>query len=110
MLAAPDPDILAHAATSGQVIISADTDFGELLAVTGATRPSVILLRSADHLTPDQQATLLIANLSAITADLHAGAAVSIARGRLRVRPLPVHPPPDPPADHPRTQRPRKAW
>jgi len=97
MLTAPDHAILAHAATSGQVIISADTDFGELLAVSGATRPSVILLRSADHLTPDQQATLLIANLPAITADLDSGAAVSIARGRLRVRPLPVHPAPDPP-------------
>jgi predicted nuclease of predicted toxin-antitoxin system len=45
MLAAPDQAILAHAASSG-LVISADTDFGELLAVTGATRPSVVLLRS----------------------------------------------------------------
>jgi predicted nuclease of predicted toxin-antitoxin system len=95
MLAAADEAILAHAAGAGQVIISADTDFGELLAVSGATRPSVVLLRSADHLTPDQQATLLIANLPAVAADLESGAAVSIARGRLRVRPLPVRPAPD---------------
>lgn len=94
MLAAPDEAILAHAATAGLVIISADTDFGELLAVSGATRPSVVLLRSADHLTPDQQATLLIANLPAVACDLDSGAVVSIARGRLRVRPLPVHPAP----------------
>jgi predicted nuclease of predicted toxin-antitoxin system len=91
MLAASDDAILAHAATSGQVIVSADTDFGELLAVAGAVRPSVVLLRSADHLTPDQQAGLLVTNLPAVTADLDAGAVVSIARGRLRVRPLPVH-------------------
>jgi predicted nuclease of predicted toxin-antitoxin system len=97
MLAASDQAILAHAASSGLVIISADTDFGELLAVSGATRPSVVLLRSADHLTPGQQATLLIANLPAVAAELDSGAAVSIARGRLRVRPLPVHPAPDPP-------------
>lgn len=97
MLAAADQAILAHAASSGLVIISADTDFGELLAVSGATRPSVVLLRSADHLTPDQQATLLIANLPAVAAELDSGAAVSIARGRLRVRPLPVHPAPDSP-------------
>jgi len=90
MLNASDDAILVHAAAAGQVIISADTDFGELLAVSGATRPSVVLLRSADHLTPDQQATLLIANLPAVAADLDSGAAVSIARGRLRVRPLPV--------------------
>jgi predicted nuclease of predicted toxin-antitoxin system len=97
LLAAPDQAILAHAASSGLVIISADTDFGELLAVSGAARPSVVLLRSADRLTPDQQATLLIANLPAVAAELDSGAAVSIARGRLRVRPLPVHPAPDPP-------------
>lgn len=97
MLAASDQAILAHAASSGLVIISADTDFGELLAVSGATRPSVVLLRSADHLTPGQQATLLIANLPAVAAELDSGAAVSIARSRLRVRPLPVHPAPGPP-------------
>lgn len=96
MLAAPDEVIFAHAAGSGLVIISADTDFGELLAVSGATRPSVVLPRSADHLTPDQQATLLIANLPAVAGELDSGAAVSIARGRLRVRPLPVHPAPEP--------------
>jgi hypothetical protein len=79
--------------------LSADTDFGELLAVSGATRPSVVLLRSADHLTPDQQATPLIANLPAVAAELDSGAAVSIARGRLCVRPLPVHPAPDPPGN-----------
>ena len=91
MLGASDDAILAHAAAAGQVIVSADTDFGELLAVTGAVRPSVVLLRSADHLTQDQQAVLLVANLPAVTAELDAGAVVSIARGRLRVRPLPVH-------------------
>ena len=91
MLGASDDAILAHAAGAGQVIVSADTDLGELLAVAGAARPSVVLRRSADHLTPDQQAVLLVANLPAVTAELDAGAVVSIARGRLRVRPLLVH-------------------
>jgi predicted nuclease of predicted toxin-antitoxin system len=90
LLTASDEAILAHAATSGQVIVSADTDFGELLAVSGASRPSVVLLRSADHLTPDQQGDLLVANLPTVAAELEAGAVASIARGRLRVRPLPV--------------------
>lgn len=91
MLSASDNAILAHAAASGMVIVSADTDFGELLAVSGATRPSVVLLRSADYLSPDQQATLLAANLPMVAGELESGAAVSIARGRLRVRPLPLH-------------------
>ena len=90
LLSASDEVILAHALTSGQVIVSADTDFGELLAVSGASRPSVVLLRSADRMTPDQQAAVLAANLPAVAAELDRGAAVSIARGRLRVRLLPV--------------------
>ena len=91
MLGASDDAILSHAAASGQVIVSADTDFGELLAVAGATRPSVVLLRSVDHLTPGQQADVLLANLPAVTDELDTGAVVSIGRGRLRVRSLPVH-------------------
>jgi predicted nuclease of predicted toxin-antitoxin system len=90
LLRASDETILTHAAASGQVIISADTDFGELLAVSGASKPSVVLLRSADHLTADQQSMMLVANLPAVADELEAGAVVSIARGRLRVRPLPV--------------------
>ena len=90
LLSASDEAILAHAVASHQVIISADTDFGELLAVSGATRPSVVLLRSADRLTPYQQAALLADNLPAVAAELDSGAVVSIARGRLRVRLLPV--------------------
>lgn len=92
LLSASDEAILAHAVASHQVIISADTDFGELLAVAGATRPSVVLLRSADRLTPYQQAALLADNLPAVAAELDRGAVVSIARGRLRVRLLPVRP------------------
>jgi len=90
LLSASDEDILAHAVASLQVIVSADTDFGELLAVSGAAGPSVVLLRSADRLTPDQQATVLAENLPVVAAELDMGAAVSIARGRLRVRLLPV--------------------
>jgi predicted nuclease of predicted toxin-antitoxin system len=91
LVTAADEAILAYAATNELVIVSADTDFGELLATSrGAVRPSVVLLRSADHLTPDQQAALLVANLPAVADELKTGALVSIARGRLRMRSLPV--------------------
>jgi predicted nuclease of predicted toxin-antitoxin system len=60
LLTATDQGIVDYAAGNGLVIVSADTDFGELLAVSrGAVRPSVVLLRSTDRLTPDQQAALL---------------------------------------------------
>lgn len=75
------------------MIVSADSDFGEMLAARrGATRPSVVLLRSADRLTSDDQAVLLATNLPAVADDLETGAIVSIARGRIRVRSLPIVP------------------
>ena len=65
----------------------------ELLAASpGAKRPSVVLLRSADHLTPNEQADLLTANPPVVEDGLDTGALVSIARGRLRMRPLPIRP------------------
>lgn len=67
LLTAPDRAILDYAAANGLVIVSADSDFGELLAASrGATRPSVVLLRSADRLTSDEQAALLAANLPTV--------------------------------------------
>lgn len=91
LLAAADEAILRYAAVNELVIVSADTDFGELLAASpGAERPSVILLRSADRLTPDQQAALLAANLPSVSDELKTGALASIGRGRLRIRSLPV--------------------
>ncbi|HET9080081.1 MAG TPA: DUF5615 family PIN-like protein [Trebonia sp.] len=93
LLTAADRSILDYAAANDLVIVSADSDFGELLAARrGATRPSVVLLRSADRLTSEQQAALLAANLPAIAGDLETGAVVTIARGRMRIRSLPIVP------------------
>jgi predicted nuclease of predicted toxin-antitoxin system len=90
VLTAPDRVILDYAAADALVIVSADSDF--VAAACGATRPSVVLLRSADRLTSDQQAALLAANLAAVADDLEAGAIVTIARGRMRIRSLPIVP------------------
>ena len=71
-------------------MVTSDADFGGLLAVAGATRPSVVLLRSPDHLTPDEQAELLIAALPMVATDLEEGAVISLSRERVRVRSLPI--------------------
>ena len=44
LLTASDEEILGRAATDDRVIISADADFGTLLALNGLSRPSFILL------------------------------------------------------------------
>ena len=91
LLTAADQEILDYAAENELVIVSADTDFGDLLALSrGAVRPSAVLLRSADRLTPDQQAALIAANLPAAADELKAGALMTIARGRVRIRLLPI--------------------
>ena len=63
LLTASDRCILDYAAANDLVIVSADSDRGEMLAASrGATRRSVVLLRSADRLTSDEQAALPATN------------------------------------------------
>ncbi len=90
LISAPDPEILQAAAEQDRVLLTADADFGELLALGSLAAPSVVLLRSADHMRPAEQAALLAANLSAITEALDEGAIVSLSRDRIRVRSLPI--------------------
>ena len=92
LLTASDEVILAAAAEDNRVIVSADADFAALLALGHLAKPSFVLLRSADHLTSSEQAGLLLANLAAVSDDLEGGAIVTFARGRLRVRRLPIEP------------------
>jgi hypothetical protein len=54
------------------------------------TVPSLILLRSADHLSPIEQAALLLANLPTVAPDLAIGSVVSLSTSHLRVRRLPM--------------------
>jgi len=90
LLTAADPEILQSAAKEERTLLTADSDFGALLALGSLASPSVLLLRSADHLRPNEQAGIIAANLPQIVKDLEKGAIVSLTSDRLRVRELPI--------------------
>ena len=90
LAAADDETIFTLAAAEERVVVSADTDFGTLLALRQETRPSVILLRRISQRHPADQAALLLSNLPSLTDALEEGSIVVFIEDRIRVRALPI--------------------
>lgn len=90
MHAATDEAVFERAVLESRVVVSADTDFGTLLALREATSPSVILFRAVSLARADEQVGLLPRALPSIDAALRRGAIVILERHHLRLRDLPI--------------------
>jgi predicted nuclease of predicted toxin-antitoxin system len=73
-----------------RVLLSADTDYGEILARSGSPTPSVVLFRRIDR-SAESITSVLLANLDQVAEDLDRGAFVVIVETKMRVRSLPLH-------------------
>lgn len=91
MQSATDEQIFDTAAAEDRIIVSADTDFGTLLAARNENKPSVILFRRISGHAPDSQMRLLSEYVSELEEDLSTGSAVVIEETRLRIRSLPIN-------------------
>jgi len=88
--AAEDEVIFERAAVEDRVIVSADTDFGTLLALRQENRPSVILFRRSTDRRPGAQVAIILKHLDVIKGPLEEGSIIVFDQNRIRVRSLPI--------------------
>ena len=89
---ADDDAIFDLAAVERRVLVSADADFGTLLAMRSSRQPSVIQFRGEGSRKPDALARTLLANLPQLVDALENGSIVTFEPARVRVRLLPIGP------------------
>ncbi|NIM13223.1 MAG: hypothetical protein GTO45_14000 [Candidatus Aminicenantes bacterium] len=85
-----DEEIFDFAQKEERIIVSADTDFGTIIALRNEQFPSVIIFRRTRNRRPTEQVALLISNLEQIEVSLRNGSIVIIEDNRIRIRALPI--------------------
>lgn len=86
---APDGDIADYAREHGYILVTADLDFGKLLAADRTRLPSVIQLRLGD-LRPATLLETFRRTVARTEHELQTGALVTIGAKRVRVTSLPI--------------------
>ncbi len=86
---AADAEIVAAATADGRTIITQDIDFSAIVALSGSTRPSIVLLRLVTAKVEIVNDVLERA-LPMIESELAAGSIVTVEEHQVRVRRLPI--------------------
>ena len=90
MQAASDEAILTRAREENRIVVSADSDFGAILAAQESEQPSFILFREPNLLSASDYVDMLLPVLPMLEAELTTGCIAVFRRGLLRVRRLPI--------------------
>jgi predicted nuclease of predicted toxin-antitoxin system len=91
LASASDEAILERAASEGRIVVTGDTDFGDLLARSAAGQPSIILFRRTSGKPLEEN--LLIARALGkpeVCEVLDAGGIIVVDPRRVRIRKLPI--------------------
>ncbi len=89
MAESSDSSILNHALSENRIIVTLDTDFHSLLALSAMHKPSVIRIRE-EGLKGPQLAALIINIMSQFEAELLSGCVMTYLAGQIRHRALPL--------------------
>ena len=84
-----DPAILAKAQEEDRILLTHDLDFGELIAMSGARLPSIVVFRLR-NMRPEMVSRYLQGIIDQHGESLEKGAIISVTEGQVRVRVLPL--------------------
>lgn len=84
-----DDQVLAAARRDDRVVVTADTDFGDLLALSGESQPSVVILRRPGR-RPEERTEAILAACESVGDRMERGAVVVVEPHRIRIRDLPI--------------------
>jgi predicted nuclease of predicted toxin-antitoxin system len=85
----PDAEILVKARVEERIVLTHDLDFGELLAASGGTLPSVVIFRLKD-MRAENVSRHLFSLLRLQSESLARGAVCSVSEQKVRIRTLPI--------------------
>ena len=86
----PDDVVLDTARSEDRILLSADSDFGTILAATRATTPSVVYLRGTSGRRVEDLVDRITAALPSIADALANGSLVVVEPSVIRIRSLPI--------------------